>query len=161
MCREGCTSSTLSRYMSCNCAPSGANGTPTFRARAGWRRATRRQQPMESMERLGRCPWQPIRLGQLEEGQPYMPNIVYVLTNPAMPGMVKIGMTDQEVQLRMRQLYTTGVPLPFECVIARRMEGREAAEIETALHTAFDPSGSIPLANSSRLSLSKRLFFFG
>ena len=33
MCREECTSSTLSRYMSCNCAPSGASGTPTFRAR--------------------------------------------------------------------------------------------------------------------------------
>ena len=95
---------------------------------------------MESMERPGRCPWQPTIRTQLEEGQPYMPNIVYVLTNPAMPGMVKIGMTDQEdLQLRMRQLYTTGVPLPFECVIARRMEGREAAEIETALHTAFDP----------------------
>ena len=48
-----------------------------------------------------------------------MPNIVYVLTNPAMPGIVKIGMTDKlEVQPRMRDLYTTGVPLPFDCVIA-------------------------------------------
>ena len=69
-----------------------------------------------------------------------MPNIVYVLTNPAMPGIVKIGMTDRlDVQLRMRDLYTTGVPLPFDCVIAREIEDKEAAEIERALHTAFDP----------------------
>ena len=69
-----------------------------------------------------------------------MPNIVYVLTNPAMPGIVKIGMTDQShVQHRMGQLYTTGVPLPFDCVIAREIEDRNAAEIETALHTAFGP----------------------
>ena len=69
-----------------------------------------------------------------------MPNIVYVLTNPAMPGIVKIGMTDRlEVQPRMRDLYTTGVPLPFDCVIAREIEDKEAAEIERALHTAFDP----------------------
>ena len=69
-----------------------------------------------------------------------MPNIVYVLTNPAMPGIVKIGMTDQShVQHRMGQLYTTGVPLPFDCVIAREIEGRDAAEIESALHTAFGP----------------------
>ena len=68
-----------------------------------------------------------------------MPNIVYVLTNPAMPGIVKIGMTDRDVQSRMKQLYDTGVPLPFECVIAREMETREAADIESALHTAFGP----------------------
>ena len=69
-----------------------------------------------------------------------MPNIVYVLTNPAMPGMVKIGMTDRpDVQRRMNDLYTTGVPLPFECVIARQIEHREAAEIEKALHVAFGP----------------------
>ena len=50
-----------------------------------------------------------------------MPNIVYVLTNPAMPGIVKIGMTEREdVQRRMTELYSTGVPLPFECVIARQ-----------------------------------------
>ena len=57
-----------------------------------------------------------------------MPNIVYVLTNPAMPGIVKIGMTDmrQNVQHRMGQLYSTGVPLPFDCVIAREIEGIES-----------------------------------
>ena len=70
-----------------------------------------------------------------------MPNIVYALTNPAMPGLVKIGMTDRDdVQRRMGDLYTTGVPLPFECVIAREIEDRQALEIENALHTAFGPN---------------------
>jgi hypothetical protein len=42
--------------------------------------------------------------------------IVYVLTNPAMPGLVKIGKTTQvEVEERMKQLYGTGVPVPFDC----------------------------------------------
>ena len=77
-------------------------------------------------------------------------NIVYVLTNPAMPGLVKIGMTDQQdVQLRMNALYSTGVPKPFKCVIARQLEGRTAADIENALHTAFGPS---------RVSLSREFF---
>ena len=31
------------------------------------------------------------------------------------------------------------MPLPFDCVIAREIEDKEAAEIERALHTAFDP----------------------
>ena len=70
-----------------------------------------------------------------------MPNIVYALTNPAMPGLVKIGMTDRpDVQRRMADLYTTGVPLPFDCIIAREIQDREAAEIERALHTAFGPN---------------------
>ena len=70
-----------------------------------------------------------------------MPTIVYVLTNPAMPGFVKIGMTDgSDVQARMNSLYSTGVPFPFECAIAWEIEGRAAGEIETALHTAFGPN---------------------
>ena len=69
-----------------------------------------------------------------------MPNIVYVLTNPAMPDIVKIGMTDREdVQRRMAELYSTGVPFPFDCVIARQIEVTEAAKVESALHTAFGP----------------------
>lgn len=62
--------------------------------------------------------------------------IVYVLTNPAMPGLVKIGRTTQlEVDERMKQLYGTGVPVPFDCAFACRV--RDAAEVERALHFAF------------------------
>ncbi len=62
--------------------------------------------------------------------------IVYVLTNPAMPGLVKIGKTtQQEVEERMKQLFGTGVPVPFECAFACQV--KDAAEVEKALHLAF------------------------
>jgi len=65
--------------------------------------------------------------------------IVYVLSNPAMPGLVKIGKTTQaDVKLRMNQLYTTGVPVPFECVYA--IEVNDCSKVESALHIAFGPS---------------------
>lgn len=74
-----------------------------------------------------------------------MPNVVYALTNPAMPGFVKIGMTDaSDVQARMSSLYSTGVPFPFECTIAWEIEGRSAEEIEAALHTPFGPQRANP-----------------
>ena len=43
----------------------------------------------------------------------------------------------EDVKSRMAQLYTTGVPLPFECVYAVRVPNCE--RVETALHTAFGP----------------------
>jgi hypothetical protein len=62
--------------------------------------------------------------------------IVYVLTNPAMPGLTKIGMTTQEeIASRLNQLYTTGVPLPFECAFACQV--KNCQEVEAALHLAF------------------------
>lgn len=62
--------------------------------------------------------------------------IVYVLTNPAMPGLVKIGKTTQfEVEDRMKQLYGTGVPVPFDCAFACQVQN--ATEVEKALHFAF------------------------
>lgn len=62
--------------------------------------------------------------------------IVYVLTNPAMPGIVKIGKTTQlEVEERMKQLYGTGVPVPFDCAFACQV--KDATEVEKALHFAF------------------------
>lgn len=38
---------------------------------------------------------------------------VYVLTNPAMPGLVKIGKTARDDNTRIAELYITGVPVPF------------------------------------------------
>ena len=49
-----------------------------------------------------------------------MEGSVYVLTNPAMPNMVKIGKTTRDVELRLADLYSTGVPLHFECEYALR-----------------------------------------
>ncbi len=68
-----------------------------------------------------------------------MADIVYLLTNPAMPGLVKIGKTSKpDVKKRMGQLYSTGVPLPFDCALA--MEVEDAVAVEKAFHAAFVPN---------------------
>lgn len=68
-----------------------------------------------------------------------MEGIIYILTNPAMPGMIKIGKTNlSDVKLRMAQLHTTGVPLPFECEYAAKV--KDIDMVEKALHTAFSPN---------------------
>jgi len=67
----------------------------------------------------------------MEEG------IVYVLKNPAFPNLVKIGITlRDEVQIRMSELYSTGVPLPFECVFAGKVKNVKV--VEASLHQAFN-----------------------
>ena len=63
--------------------------------------------------------------------------IVYILTNPAMPKLVKIGRTSREMEARLGELYSTGVPLPFECAYAARV-GDESI-VEKAFHRAFGP----------------------
>ena len=37
-----------------------------------------------------------------------------------MEGLVKIGKTTRDVSLRLEDLYTAGVPLPFECEYAAK-----------------------------------------
>ena len=63
--------------------------------------------------------------------------IVYVLTNPAMPGLVKIGQTTNEIINRMNDLNTTGVPFPFDCLFACEVD--DCKVVENALHKAFYP----------------------
>ena len=53
--------------------------------------------------------------------------IVYVLTNPAMPDIVKIGKT-KDINQRLTTLYTTGVPLPFKCIYAKEVADMDFAE---------------------------------
>lgn len=65
---------------------------------------------------------------------------VYLLTNPAMPGLVKIGMTEREnLDSRLKELYSTGVPVPFHCEYAAKVKHGDCGRIEKALHTAFAP----------------------
>ena len=74
--------------------------------------------------------------------------IVYVLTNPAMPGLVKIGRTNQkDIADRMKQLYTTGVPLPFGCEYACQVDN--CTKVESAFHLAF---------GNSRINSSREFF---
>jgi len=66
-------------------------------------------------------------------------SVVYVLTNSAMPGLVKIGFTTSgDANARIAQLYTTGVPVPFTIEFACKVPNPD--EVEKALHIAFAPN---------------------
>ena len=64
-----------------------------------------------------------------------MAEIVYVLTNEAMEGLVKIGRTTTSIEQRVRELDNTSVPLPFQCFYAG--EVKDSAFVESRLHQAF------------------------
>lgn len=64
-----------------------------------------------------------------------MDNIIYILINESMPGYVKIGKTTNLNQ-RMRSLYRTQVPLPFECFYACTVEN--GIEVEKWLFDIFE-----------------------
>ena len=61
---------------------------------------------------------------------------VYILTNAAMPGYIKIGLTRQEeMSDRLRQLDNTSTPLPFECYFAAKVP--DCRKLERTLHFVF------------------------
>ena len=65
-----------------------------------------------------------------------MANTVYVLTNEAMPGLVKVGLTGDKVESRITQLNAVpGVPLPFECYYAAEVD--DMKRVESLLHQLF------------------------
>ena len=61
--------------------------------------------------------------------------LIYVLTNEAMPGLIKIGITGSDPNSRADQLYTTGVPVPFTVEFAGEVPNPRP--VEQALHNAF------------------------
>ena len=66
-----------------------------------------------------------------------MIEIIYILTNEAMPGYVKIGKTSTSLEQRIRDLSaSTSVPLPFTCFYACTVENMNF--VEHQLHDAFD-----------------------
>jgi len=83
-------------------------------------------------------------------------NVVYVLTNVMMPGIVKIGYTAQsDANQRIAQLYTTGVPVPFDLEFACKVVNAE--EVERALHVAFGPQRINPKREFFRIDPSQAI----
>jgi hypothetical protein len=83
-----------------------------------------------------------------------MPDTIYVLTNEAMPGLIKIGLTTDSVEARLTNLSShTGVPLAFECYFAA--EVKDGARIEKTLHQLFAESRINPKREFFRLDPEK------
>ena len=53
---------------------------------------------------------------------------IYCMSNPAMPGLVKVGQTGGDPRERAAQLYTTGVPFEFHVEFAKRVKNYIARE---------------------------------
>ncbi len=68
---------------------------------------------------------------------PSKPGWVYILTNEAMPGLVKIGLTTRTPKERAAELSSSsGVPLPYAVVWARAVS--DCAYVEQVVHRMLD-----------------------
>lgn len=63
---------------------------------------------------------------------------VYIITNAAMPGLVKIGYSMKDPQLRARELNNTGSPFPYEVVYCVLVDNPR--ELEQDLHKKLQAS---------------------
>ena len=80
-----------------------------------------------------------------------MTGIVYCLENPAMPDLVKIGIT-QDIEQRIRSLDNTSVPLPFVCFVAVEVTTLTRPNSCSMMSLAITGSGAT--VSSSRSALS-------
>ncbi len=80
-----------------------------------------------------------------------MSKIIYILTNESMPDLIKIGMTDDRLENRVKELSRqTAVPLPFEIYYACEVDNME--EVEKSLHDAFSDSRINPKKEFFRIN---------
>jgi hypothetical protein len=64
-----------------------------------------------------------------------MPQYLYFLSNPSMPGLIKVGKTTTSPNRRMADLHSTGVPTPF--VLEVGIEVADCHVAERDAHTAI------------------------
>lgn len=62
---------------------------------------------------------------------------LYVISNPSMPGLVKVGMTSKSPAERMKSLYSTSVPTPFEAEYFALC--RDRMQSEAVAHEVLKP----------------------
>jgi hypothetical protein len=61
---------------------------------------------------------------------------IYCLSNPYMPGILKVGMTERTPEERVKELFTTGVPSPFKVEFAKRVKDPKGKE--SSLHLLLE-----------------------
>jgi len=89
-------------------------------------------------------PQRPTEPGRLPPGHGY----IYVLKNPSMPGLVKIGFTDRSVKVRAEELSSaSGVPTPF--TIHGQVASPNVKNVERKIHS---------ILRAKRLSGSREFF---
>jgi len=61
--------------------------------------------------------------------------IIYIMSNPTYPGLLKIGYTGKEIETRRKDLSkATGVPTPFKIEFVYKLQGR-GEEMEREIHS--------------------------
>ena len=61
---------------------------------------------------------------------------IYCLSNPSMPGILKVGMTERTPDVRVKELFTTGVPTPFTIEFAKKV--KDVKKKEKKLHELLE-----------------------
>ena len=64
-----------------------------------------------------------------------MAGIIYILVNPFMHDIFKVGRTERKIEERIKGLNTTSMPAPFRCVYAA--EVNDAVMVERRIHKIF------------------------
>jgi len=61
---------------------------------------------------------------------------VYILINQSMPGLIKVGCTSRDTRARARELFTTGIPTPFQVAFEIFSDSHEKleADLQAELH---------------------------
>lgn len=61
--------------------------------------------------------------------------IIYIMSNPTFPGLLKIGYTGKEIEIRRKDLSkATGVPTPFKVEFIYKLHSR-GEELEREIHS--------------------------
>lgn len=76
-----------------------------------------------------------------------VPGYIYILINPSMPGLIKIGRTLRDSRMRARELSSTGVPTPFQ--VAFELFTKQHEALEAMIHNEL---------NDFRVSTSREFF---
>lgn len=84
-----------------------------------------------------------------------MSGYIYILSNPSIPGLLKIGHTMDTPEQRLRQLNTTGVPMPF--ILEACFLVTQPSALEQAVHAALTQYRPTDNREFFQLSLSRTL----